>query len=433
MNLITSPKSLYIHAKPDAYDAKLGRDFQKRILAITPIQGNTKLIDAMAKRRPRPLSRVNTTKRLLALKQRAAMVCSGSALTEAHEFLDGAICALGDEEAQGEMRDLVIAAQNGDKEAQATLALRVVSNVGHLSRATGNWNQWYEQVSLEADETPWIRNYIPQQVNVRVGNSDGTLMTQDAMPNLEDSRMVPLFFLLTDVFAGTRFDMYNGDIADAQLGTVDLALDLAEKKDGLLQLPFTVGTPNSVFTAAFTNDGTTASHYHLSGRIDPANLPAGNIITLSSNSVSTKPRFDVLRAIDQYYSQWGDKFFGEEPMNAIEIRVASGIAHQFGDEFTPQSVTNVYTDKLASNRMALQYNGKTYTITADNTISPTDKHVYVRSNLPAGILFDKPAGSLVHREEHVVQNEFTVFERELMGYGFPVTWAARVLAVKFKS
>ena len=50
-----------------------------------------------------------------------------------------------------------------------------------------------------------------------------------------------------------------------------------------------------------------------------------------------------------------------------------------------------------------------------------------------GLYIDKPAGALVDREVRKVENEVLTFERILMGYGFPVTWIPRVLAVKFRN
>ena len=229
------------------------------------------------------------------------------------------------------------------------------------------------------------------------------------------------------------FDEYKGNIANAGLAVVDISLDLKDKIDALLQLPFLVGTPNSVYTATFVTDGTTAAHYHASSRINTANYPTGNIIAAAGNGASTKPRFECIRAIDKYFSQFGAGFADGGDMVAGRIHVASGIASQFGDEFTPTTVTNPYADGLFQNRGSVSFNGRAYEIVPDPTIDPAAKYIYVSSNLPAGIFFDKPAGSLVHRHEDTILNEVQTFERALIGYCFPVTWAPRVLAVQFKS
>lgn len=421
------------HVTPDAHDISVGQRFQERVLADTPLQGNRRLLAEMKTRLPKRLSMEPVQNRLQGLLDRAKFVCNPTNYAAAKAFLEGALGAIHTDEHKKDMRDMVVAAQAGDLEQQAALRLLVATNVGHLVRVAGTWVQWYKTESLAADEAPLLRRYVPQQVNVRIANSDGTLATRHAMPNVEDSSLVDLFFVLTDSFVGTLFDVNKGFIGDAQLGTVDLAMDLMEKIDGLLQTPFTVGSANSVFTSAFTADGSTASHYHLSSRIFASNLPAGNIIAPSSNGAATKPRFDTIRAIDQYFSQWGTGFFGEGDFSAATIHVASGIASQFGDEFTATTVANLYTDGLYGNRAVVGFNGRNYTIVPDNTIDPADKHVYVRSTMPAGIYFDKPAGALVHREDHVRENEFEVFERSAMGLAFPTTWAPRVLAVKFKT
>ncbi len=69
----------------------------------------------------------------------------------------------------------------------------------------------------------------------------------------------------------------------------------------------------------------------------------------------------------------------------------------------------------------------------DPTIDPADPHVYVRGTMPAGIHFSKPSGDLVHRAENILQNEVETCERICVGQAFPLTWAPRVLAVRFKT
>ncbi len=347
-------------------------------------------------------------------------------------FLEGAIAAISTDAHKQKMSEMVAAASAGDKEQQVALSKVVVSSVGHLIRAAGTWQQWYKSVSLKEDEVGYIRDYVPQQVEVRLGTGDGTVAAYDLQPDLEDDRIVPLFFIYSDVVRAKLFDEYKGNIADAALATVDIALDLMEKIDALLQVPMTVGTSSSVFTATFVNDGTPASHYHASDRIFTTNFPTGNIIVLSTNGASTVPRFDVIRAVDEYFGRFGSAFSPDGEMVAARIHVASGMAHHFGDEFTPTSAANLYTDKLFVTRKRVEYNGSIYEIVPDPTMDPASKYVLVTGNAPAGIFFDKPAGSMVKRTEDEVLNEVFAFERALIGYGFPITWAPRVLAVKFK-
>lgn len=325
---------------------------------------------------------------------------------------------------------MVAAAQGNDREAQAALGKMIAVNVGNLIRAAGTWMQWYQSQSLGEADVPYLRNFVPQVGDVRVGTADGYITTKTLQPDVESDDIVPLFFLLSDMYRAKMFDPYKGNIADAALGTIDIAMDLMEKIDGLLQLPFTVGTANSVFVASFVVDGTTASHYHASGRIFTANFPTGNIIAPSSNGASTKPRLATIQAIDEYFGRFGNAMDG---MGATTVHVASGIAHQFGDEFTASAAVNEYTANLYANRSRLNYNGRTYEIVPDPTIDPTNKHVYVKGAAPAGLYFDKPSGALVHREERTIENEVLTFERALLGYAFPLTWAPRVLAVKFKT
>ena len=421
--------SIFAHVKPTASDMALGKAFQKRRLAGTPLDCNRALIEKM-KKNPIRIIASSVADRLQNLLVRSGHVANPANAACAKVFIEGALNAIETEDHKKKVSDMVAAAAAGDASSQVALGKMIAVNVGQLIRAAGTWVQWYQAQSLGEADVPYLRNFVPQVGDVRVGTADGYLTTKHLQPDVEDDSRVDLFFLLSDMYVATLFDRYKGNVSDAALGTIDIAMDLMEKIDGLLQLPFTVGTPNSVFTAAFTVDGTPAAHYHASSRIFTDNFPAGNIIAPTSNGANTKPRLDVIRAIDEYFGRFGNAIDG---MGAMTVHVASGIAHQFGDEFSATSAVNSYTEKVFANRSRIEFNGKAYDIIPDPTIDPTDKHVYVKGSAPAGIYFDKPAGSLVHREERVIENEVMTFERALIGTAFPVTWVPRVLAVKFKS
>lgn len=431
---VVGNKSIIAPGILTAADIRRGVARQAAVLAEAPLDTNRALLAQMKTMDPRTMDQTSVEGRLQNLLGRAkgGMLNAVNAVKSA-AFIQAALDAINTKESQDRISELVTASIGEGQDARvakATLGKMVAVNVGELIRAAGDYVQWYEWQTLAEGDTPWLSNFVPQQVNVRVANADGTLTTRDALPNVSSHDPVPLYFLLSDMFRAKLFDPNKGNVANAALATVDIAMDVMEKLDGILQLPFTVGTPNSVFIANFVNDGTAASHFHLSARINAANLPAGNLITLLSNGANTVPRFDVIRAIDEYYGRFGSVMGN---MGAAEIRVASGIAHQFGNEFTPTSTTNPYTDSLFTNRGVVTYNGKNYPIVPDPTISPTDPHVYVRGTLPAGIHFDKPAGAMVHREENIIQNEVSTCERILVGQAFPLTWAPRVLAVRFKN
>jgi hypothetical protein len=427
---------IYTHVKPDQEDIRLGRAHEKRVISSLPLQGNRRALARQKDAMPRRLTMGSALGRLQGMLAACSSICAPANLAGAKEFLEGAIGSLATREDNADLREMVAAAHAGsgvDRDlARANLGRIISENVGHLIRAGGTWVQWYESRSLAGDETAFMRNFVPQQVNVRVGNADGTLTTRHAQPNIESNEMVELFFLLSDAFVGTIYDPNKGNIADAQLGTVDIAMDLMEKIDSLLQVPFTVGGAGSMFIAAFINDGSVASHYHATSRIQTDNFPAGNIIAPTSNGAGTVPRYDCIRAIDEYFGRWGGGI-GDGPMVPTTVHVASGIAHQFGNEATVGSAQNPWTDALFANRSVLSYNGRQYVIVPDATIDPTDKHLYVKSNLPGGIFFEKPDGAYVHREDRQRENEFETWERALIGTAFPLTWAPRVLAVKFKN
>ncbi len=422
--------SSFAPSKPDAFDIKLGRAFQKRRIEGLPLPGNRALL-AQLEANPRRISQIGVRQRLNDLAARAAAIGNPLNAACAKSFFEGALAALDTDEHKKVMTDLVSAAIAGDNESRVELGRKIAVNVGILIRAAGTWTQWYEHHVLQPDEVPYLRNFVPQVGDVRVGTQDGQMAVKHVQPDLEEDSLVPLFTLISEVYVATIFDPYNGFIADAGLGTIDIAMDLMEKEDGLLQLPFTVGTANSAFTDTFVVDGTPAAHYHASSRIFTSNFPTGNIIAPSSNGANTKPRFDIIRAIDEYLGRFGNAIEGVGGLTTIHV--ASGIAHQFGDQFTESSPVNSFTEGLYANRSRFNYNGRQFEVVPDPTIDPTDKHVYVKGPAPAGLHFHKPAGDKVSRKENDLRNEVTTFERKLLGYAIPVTWMPRVLAVKFKT
>jgi hypothetical protein len=432
---------LLTHIKPTKPELNKGKAFQKSVLEKLPISGNTSLLRKMSQNRKegvggKPASKVSTVSRLNQLQRRALAICAEQNIEAAKDFFKNALESLSTDANRTAVNEMVAASMGGGddaKTARAALGKMIAVNVGHLIRSTSMWVQWYESITLGETDKPFIRNYVPQQVGVRLGTADGYLRTHDVQPDDEDDSAVPLFFIISDMVHAKLFDEYEGNVGNANLAVVDIAMDLAEKVDSLLQLPFLVGTANSVYTGTFVNDGTTASHYLATSRINTANFPTGNIIAPSTNGAATKPRLDCIRAIDEYFGRFGNGFDVDGDMVAGRVHVASGIAHEFGLEFDATSHQNVYTDGLFKNRGRIDYNGRTYEIIPDNTLDPTDKYLYVNSNLPAGLFFDKPAGSKVFRMEDEIQNEVQTFERKLMGYAFPLTFAPRVLAVKFKN
>ncbi len=426
MNIIQD--SHFKHVTPSRQDIAAGRAFEKKVLAETPTQNNRALIRRMQENPKRASTRSVLTRLKDLLPNTASMTNPASAAC-AKEFIEGALNHVETKEHNQRMVEMVTAAMGDDREAKAALGKVISVNVGNLIRASGSWIQWYDQVTLKEDEIPYVRNYVPQTGNFRQGTETGISAVKHVQPNLEDDTLVDLFFLLSDVFVATLFDRYKGNIAAAGLATIDLALDLMEKIDGILQLPFTVGTTGSVYVSSFTVDGTAAAHYLASSRIDTGNFPAGNIIAPISNGGATKPRLDCIRSIDEYLGRFGNVLEGD---GAITIHVASKIAHQFGDEFVATSAVNAYTDKLFKNRRMIEFNGKVYEIVADPTIANTSKYLYCKGSSAAGVYFDKPAGALVDRKEDAMLNEVRTFERALMGWIIPNTYVPRALAIQFK-
>ncbi len=430
-------KPSFIHLKPEELkgDYAAGRKLQTAVLSRLPLSGNRKALEAMrddrALGKAKPISEMGVRERLRNLANRAIGICGEGLRKEAKEFFDAVFAGLDDQDSRKKVSDMVAASQGGDNEAQATLSLMVAENVGKLIRFTGSYMQWYKTVTLGEADVPYIRTYVPQEINVRLGTADGTTRVHNAMPDLEDDTKAILFFMVSDMLRAKLFDENKGMISDAALGTVDIALDLADKIDAYLQLACLPGTPNSIFVANFVNNGTPASHYHASARINTGNYPAGNIIAPTTNGANTLPRYDCLFAIDDYFSRLASLLDGA--VGPVRVHVPSIFASAFGKEFTPTSVANVYADQVARNNKLLNVNGRNFEIIPDDTLSPTSKYLLVNAGLPVGLFFNKPAGSKVFRKEDDILNEVVTWERALISTLYPVPWAVGSLAIQFKT
>ncbi len=432
--------STFTHVPAAALKAEFaaGKKFQKAVLSRLPLSGNRGALEAMRDdRRAGRSTRLTETGIRHQIQNafgRALAVCGVGRVDEVKEFFTGVLAGLDDQDARKQLSDMV-AASIGDtdsaREAKAALTIMIAENVGKLIRFTGSYMQWYKSVTLGEEDVPYVRTYVPQEINVRLGTADGTTRVHNAMPDLEDDTKAILFFMVSDMLRAKIFDEERGMIADSALGTVDIALDLADKIDAYLQLACLVGTPNSVFTAAFTNDGTPASHFHASARINTANYPAGNIIAPTSNGANTLPRYDCLVAIDDYFSRLASVMEGA--VGPVRVHVPSALSSAFGKEFTPTSVANPYTDQVARNNKVMNVNGRNIEIVPDDTLDPAGKHLLVNGGLPIGLFFNKPAGSKVFRKEDDVLNEVATWERALISTLYPVPWAVGSMAVQFKS
>lgn len=427
-------------AKPTQQDIALGRKTQKRLLEGVYFAGSKAERDRKKAQEQglvrRLLNRGPVLPRLEALLAKTKALNpdpTNGAVAAMQAYVDGVKETLDTEEKLNDFRKLVTDAHEGDSQSRIALGMSIAESVGHLVRSTSNWLSWYDVRTLAEDEIPFLHNYVPQTINVRIGNSDGTLRQHHGSPNDSADERVSLYFILSDVFTGIIFDVYKGDIKQMQLGTVDIAMDIAESIDGVAQTAITVGSANSIYTDTFVTDGSPAAHYHASNRIQTGNFPTGNIIAAAGNGASTLPRLAVLTAIHEYYSRFGSGVFDGQDAVPVAIHVAAIHAAAFSAEFTPTSHMNRYTDQVFQNPFSLEAHGRNFLIVPDNTIDPADKHVYVRPNLPIGLHFQKPAGDKVGYEEDDRNNEFKTWERKCIGWAFPVTWQPRSVAIKFKS
>jgi len=308
--------------------------------------------------------------------------------TRVSTFLKGAIDGVDKPENQERLVALRKRAYEGDVQAfQELNSLRIIT-IDNFVTAQANALAFFNVVPLKADEQPYLRNTTRQEVKCRFIGEDGKPRTMQAA-KLQSDTQLPLRMLSSDDIEFKIFDMYKGEIADDAKSQFDVAYDLSMKINAELWT-LIKGQVGDNFN--YTGSAKQARTLNLHSSIITANLPTGNLITLASNSNSTKFRFDVLRAIAQWCLQWGTSTLSTGEIVPVTVYVPSLHVGDMLDELTLGSVDNAMVQEIKDVGYVVSLGRKKFNIVGDATLDPAAYRCYVRTNQSLGDHFTKPAG-----------------------------------------
>lgn len=337
--------------------------------------------------------------------------------------------------------EVAMAASRGDAEAVELHAAAVQVTTENIVRANSNWLPYFEERSLGDEDYPVI---VPETVGMRltiasIGQDGGNVTIQSQVGD-PSPLFCPLHLRSTPWIEYPLVDVYKGaQVKEMALAQFDVARDRAWRLDELLASYLLYGGSNTRLVEAFVTTGELgARDYYAHPRVNTANLPAGNFVTLSGNSTTSLFRKEVFDAIVKYVRSWGENVMESGSLMPVEISVASSHVTDFLSQVSLATAPNPVVDQVFANGaiVTLDYAGYKWIITGNNTIDPNQGVAYVRMNQPVGLFFDKPslAKALVDESATLAaQNKGRTCEIWCEGFAMPLHWRKRTFGVRYKT
>jgi hypothetical protein len=284
-------------------------------------------------------------------------------------------------------------------------------------------SQFADIINLKVDERPVAQRITKQEVRVYGVGGDGEphLVKISLEP---DETLIPLGFLTTDIVRYRKVDVYRGRVTDPALATVNLGYDMGQRIDGKIQ-DLLIGT-SSVFFGAFVFAGKRANwSYVAHSRINTANLPTSNDITVYEQDGTTKVTkfgWQVLAYIVDYCARWDGAFqdgINLKPTGRI-LLPPSHIKDIMHGIYPTGATRNKIADELMEQGwFSVNFLGIDWLFVPDNTLDPTVMACYPEFNKKAVQAFFKPeldeekdsAGSY----DHDKKNEEERYMRRVFG------------------
>jgi len=240
---------------------------------------------------------------------------------------------------------------NGDPEAALALnEVRIEQLNNYLFPSIELAKRFFNVVVLAPADRPLVQVRTKMQVSIDYVGEDGEPRSRKILPDFTEE-LIPLHLLWSDDVEYKPLDIYNGDIAQVALDTVNLAFDLAIKVDSLAMTLLT-----RQYSAFVTSGKKSARTYVPHSEIKTENFPATNDIVLSDNTTSTVFRIAVLQAIVQYCDSWGMAWPEGKLAPTGEVFVPSSETTDILKSFPPNTViTNRVVEQVLSDYTGFEY------------------------------------------------------------------------------
>ena len=299
------------------------------------------------------------------------------------------------------------------------LAAARIEFVNNFVWAKPNFMSWYFQdISLAPDEEPYVVNETMNESAVTFIGEDGT-PDREHFVRPQSRTAIPLFFLNTKTARYKTLDLYRGNVAERTLVTLDLARDMAIKKDltyfGLMNQPLANGGCYGAFSYEQGRSAPQSRIYVPHSGLQTSSLPQTNDwdMTQTSNTItnplaaytpptgwSTLPGWPyaltgfglpVLLAIKHYANLWGDLFDGGPLIPTGEVMVYPADIINIALQFLPVANANeqkVQEQITEQGYFGISYMGINWKFIPNMFIGPGT--CYPRFSKLPGIAYSKP-------------------------------------------
>jgi len=354
------------------------------------------------------------------------------------EYFEGLAESVVDPDQLQKRGEMIMAAREGDPEQIKLRAEAVKLMVSNIILATSSWGNFFNMVSLGSEDWPMYEVSVPQEILVETVGLGGKTNTVQAILD-KKQYPIPLEMYWTQWYEYTLRDLYKGTrVKDLALAQIDMARDFTAKIEAILAGYILKGAANSRLVATFeTTDADLKLHdYVAHSRINTANFPTGNLVTLSTNTTTTSFRKEVLDAALEYAESWGGDIDGTGPLEIQSIRVPSKDVGDWRTGVTLTSESNSLTEQVMQGGAVLNYAGKRFTLEGDNTIDPTEGVAYVQFNKPIGEQYEKTEFADVLIDEGVErqqENKGRMSQGTALGWALPRPMRKNVLGIVYRT
>jgi len=337
-----------------------------------------------------------------------------------------------------EKGEIAIAAGRGDKEAQAlhSAAIQIVTT--NVVTTSSVWLPFFEMRDLGPEDVLCIN---PETHGMAItvdaiGQDGGRIMIQ-SQPEDPAPVFIPIHMRTTPWIEYPLVDLYKGQVREMALAQFDIPRDIAFRKDTLLGTYIMVGETNTRYAATFTTTGAEVDRdYTLHPGVVAANMPTGNIVTLSGNTTSSLFRKEVFDEILKYRNAWGDNALEAGNFNPLEIIVSSAHVTDWLGQVALTTQGNMLVDQVFEGGFLMSYAGQKWVITGSNKISPTHGVAYVRFDQPIGIYAEKSSVAADIVDETPIlrsQNKGRTTSQWAESVAMPKHWRKRTMAIRFRT
>lgn len=354
------------------------------------------------------------------------------------EWVDGAKESINTDSFLEEKGQQILAASQGDRDAQALMAEAISIVTTNLVLPSAVWLPFFEQRSLGDADQLFIESKVEgMAITVDTIGQDGGRQTIQSQPQSPTPIPIPIHMRGTPWIEYPLKDAYKGNVRELALAQFDIARDRAYRLDTLLGTYIMVGETNTRYTATFTTTGAeNLRDIVVHPGVVLANLPTGNLVTLTGNTTSSLFRKEVFDAVLEYESAWGTGTLESGAFSPVEIIVSSKHLTHFLASVGFSSVDNHLTKQVFQGGAVVNYGGRNWVITGSNKISPTHGVAYVRFDKPIGVYATKPNMEDEIPDESAVlrsQNKGRICQNWAESIAMPLMDRKHTLAVVYRT